>query len=71
MQFHPEVDGSALEHWYAEWGDVLEPAGVTEADIREQDARHLPDQAALATAIFGAFARVVHQHGIVEPGAGS
>ena len=32
---------------------------AAEPDIREQDARHLPDQAALAAAIFGAFVRVV------------
>ena len=59
VQFHPEVDAAALDGWYAEWGDVLAPAGVTEADARAADARHLPDQAALSTAIFGAFARVV------------
>jgi GMP synthase (glutamine-hydrolysing) len=57
IQFHPEVDGAALDGWYAEWGDVLEPAGVTEADARAADARHLPGQAALAEAIFGEFAR--------------
>ena len=57
IQFHPEVDGAALDGWYAEWGDVLEPAGVTEADARAADARHLPGQAALAEAIFGDFAR--------------
>ena len=32
---------------------------MTEAGAREADARHLPGQAALSTAIFGAFARVV------------
>ena len=57
IQFHPEVDGAALDGWYAEWGDVLEPAGVTEADARAADARHLPGQPALAEAIFGDFAR--------------
>ena len=57
IQFHPEVDGAALDGWYAEWGDVLEPAGVSEADARAADARHLPGQAALAEAIFGDFAR--------------
>ena len=57
IQFHPEVDAAALDGWYAEWGDVLEPAGVTEADARAADARHLPGQAALAGAIFGDFAR--------------
>ena len=61
VQFHPEVDHDALDGWYREWSDVLEPAGVTEADIRAQDARHLPGQAALATAIFGAFADVVRR----------
>jgi hypothetical protein len=71
VQFHPEVDQDALDGWYREWSGVLAPAGVAEADIRAQDARHLPGQAALAAAIFGAFARVVHQRGIVEPGAGS
>jgi GMP synthase (glutamine-hydrolysing) len=57
VQFHPEVDAAALERWYADWGDVLEPAGVTEAAARAADARHLADQPALAEAIFGAFAR--------------
>ena len=59
IQFHPEVDAAALDGWYAEWGEVLEPAGVTEADARAADARHLPGQAALADAIFGEFARTV------------
>ncbi len=57
VQFHPEVDAQALDGWYAAWGDVLEPAGVTEADARAEDARHLPGQAALSEAIFGEFAR--------------
>jgi GMP synthase (glutamine-hydrolysing) len=57
VQFHPEVDAAALEGWYAAWGDVLEPAGVTEAAARAADARHLPGQAALAEAIFGELAR--------------
>jgi GMP synthase (glutamine-hydrolysing) len=59
VQFHPEVDVAALDGWYADWGDVLAPAGVAEADARAADARHLPDQAALSAAIFGAFARLV------------
>jgi GMP synthase (glutamine-hydrolysing) len=57
VQFHPEVDAEALDGWYAAWGDVLEPAGVTEAAARAADARHLPGQAALSQAIFGGFAR--------------
>jgi GMP synthase (glutamine-hydrolysing) len=59
VQFHPEIDAAALDGWYAEWGDLLEPAGVTAAGARGADARHLPGQAALSTAIFGAFARFV------------
>ncbi len=50
---------AALDGWYAAWGSVLAPAGVTEAGARAADARHLPGQAALSTAIFGAFARLV------------
>jgi GMP synthase (glutamine-hydrolysing) len=57
VQFHPEIDPPALDGWYAAWGDVLEPAGVTEAEARAADARHLPGQAALSEAIFGGFAR--------------
>ena len=64
VQFHPEVDQAAVDGWYAGWPELLEPAGVTEAGAREADARHLPGQAALSTAIFGAFtawcARTVH-----------
>jgi GMP synthase (glutamine-hydrolysing) len=59
VQFHPEIDSQALDGWYAAWGDVLEPAGVSEADARAADARHLPGQAALSEAIFGAFASTV------------
>jgi GMP synthase (glutamine-hydrolysing) len=59
IQFHPEVDAQALDGWYAAWGDVLAPAGVTESGARGADARHLPAQAALSTAIFGAFTRLV------------
>jgi GMP synthase (glutamine-hydrolysing) len=59
VQFHPEVDQAALDGWYAGWPELLEPAGVTEAGARAADARHLPGQAALSTAIFGAFARLV------------
>ncbi|MDA0162756.1 type 1 glutamine amidotransferase [Solirubrobacter ginsenosidimutans] len=59
VQFHPEIDEVSLDGWYAEWGELLEPAGKTVAGAREADARHLPGQAALSTAIFGAFARLV------------
>jgi GMP synthase (glutamine-hydrolysing) len=66
VQFHPEVDARALDGWYAAWGNVLAPAGVTEAEARAADARHLPGQAALSAAIFGDFIRLVES--IVETG---
>jgi GMP synthase (glutamine-hydrolysing) len=59
VQFHPEVDDAALDGWYAEWGDLLTPAGVTEATVRAADARHLPRQADLAEQIFGGWARTL------------
>ena len=55
VQFHPEVDDAALESWFAGWPELLDAAGVTQQDARAADARHLPNQAALAQAIFGAF----------------
>jgi GMP synthase (glutamine-hydrolysing) len=55
VQFHPEVDEAALNSWYAGWPELLAPAGVTEESARALDALHLPHQAALAAAIFGAF----------------
>ena len=43
VQFHPEVDAAALDGWYRGVGRTsLDPAGVTEADARAGDARHLP-----------------------------
>ena len=62
VQFHPEVDQPALDGWYAGWPDSVTAAGTTEEDARAADARHLPDQAALSTAIFGAFARLVREN---------
>jgi GMP synthase-like glutamine amidotransferase len=58
VQFHPELDEPALEHWYAEWHDALGEAGVAEQDARAADRAHMPGQAALSAAIFGGFARV-------------
>ncbi len=59
VQFHPELDEDALEHWYAEWGYALGEAGVTEAAARAADREHMPGQRALSEAIFGGFGRVV------------
>jgi GMP synthase (glutamine-hydrolysing) len=59
VQFHPELDEAALEHWYAEWSYALDEAGVSEARARAADRAHLPRQRALSEAIFGGFARVV------------
>jgi GMP synthase-like glutamine amidotransferase len=59
VQVHPEVAQGAVDSGYPGWPEALQPAGVTEAGARAADARHLPGQAALSTAIFGAFARLV------------
>jgi GMP synthase (glutamine-hydrolysing) len=59
VQFHPEVDADGLEGWYADGGRALADAAVTEHEARRADARHLPAQPALSTALFGSFARVV------------
>ena len=40
-------------------GPLDDPAEAGHPGAREADARHLPGQAALSTAIFGAFARLV------------
>jgi GMP synthase-like glutamine amidotransferase len=59
VQFHPEVDGRALDGWYARYGEWLREAGVSEAQARAADTRHLPGQAETAAALFGRFAQLV------------
>jgi GMP synthase-like glutamine amidotransferase len=59
VQFHPELDGPAIDDWYVDWHTALESAGVAEEDARAADRVHLPGQRALSEAIFGGFARVV------------
>ena len=59
VQFHPELDGPAIDDWYVDWHSALEAAGVSEEDARAADREHLPGQLALSQAIFGGFARVV------------
>jgi GMP synthase (glutamine-hydrolysing) len=59
VQFHPELDGPAIDDWYVDWHSALEAAGVTEAQARAADAEHLPRQGALSQAIFGGWAGVV------------
>jgi hypothetical protein len=59
VQFHPELDGPAIDDWYVDWHSALEAAGETEAQARAADAEHLPRQGALSRAIFGGWAGVV------------
>ncbi len=61
VQFHPEVDQAAVDVWYAGWPYAVTEAGTTEAAARAADATHLPRQAELSAAIFGAFRRVVSE----------
>ena len=59
LQFHPEVDSSVLERWYADYGHWLGQAGVTERAARAADAAHEGAQADIADRLFTAFARIV------------
>jgi GMP synthase (glutamine-hydrolysing) len=59
VQFHPEVHPEGLELWYRDGYMELPGAGVTEAQARAADARHLPGQPALSRALFGGFGQVV------------
>jgi hypothetical protein len=63
------VDAAALEHWYAAGGEILAPAGATEASARAADERHLPGQAALSEAIFGGFVRFARDRVAARAGA--
>jgi GMP synthase (glutamine-hydrolysing) len=59
VQFHPELDQPALEHWYENWSQAPAEAGVGEAEARAADREHMPGQAALSEAIFGGFVPAV------------
>jgi GMP synthase (glutamine-hydrolysing) len=59
VQFHPELDQPALEHWYANWSESPAEAGVNVAQARAADREHMRGQAALSEAIFGGFALAV------------
>ena len=63
LQFHPEVDSSVLEGWYADYGNWLVDAGVAERDARAADAAHERAQADIARRLFTAFAGLVMNHG--------
>lgn len=70
IQFHPEVDADVLETWYRSEAGWLEDAGVSEAEARAADARHLDAQASLGAALFGAFAAVVRERASARVRAG-
>jgi GMP synthase (glutamine-hydrolysing) len=59
LQFHPEVDPSVLERWYADYGSWLAQAGVDERDARAADVAHQRAQADIAHRLFSAFAGIV------------
>lgn len=67
LQFHPEVDGAALDGWYARYGSWLREAGIAEDTARAADAQHLRGQAEAADRLFGAFARVVGEFAQARP----
>ena len=59
LQFHPEVDGPALDGWYRGYRQWVGEAGTSETSARSADARFLTLQAVAAERLFGAFADVV------------
>lgn len=64
VQYHPELDAAMLDAWYAEYPQMLEEAGTTEAAARREDARHLPAQRLAAEHLFGAFVTVVRSRSL-------
>lgn len=64
LQFHPEVDRSALDRWYASYTSWLAEAGVSEPEARATDAANESAQADLARRLFTAFAGVVVRAGL-------
>ena len=67
IQFHPELDDAALEGWYEDWYAALAQAGVSEDAARAADREHMPGQGPLSEAIFGGFARIVHEFAVSLP----
>jgi GMP synthase (glutamine-hydrolysing) len=62
VQFHPDVDPAALDHWYAEWTSAPADAGTTLAAARAADAHHLVRHREDSEALFAAFLDVVRRH---------
>jgi GMP synthase-like glutamine amidotransferase len=57
VQYHPDVDGAALDSWYQRYADYV---GDLDVDaLKEQDRRREPDQRRASRALFRAFARFV------------
>ena len=59
LQFHPEVDGDALDRWYGSYADWLGQARIAEDDARAADAVNEQAQAEFARRLFTAFAGLV------------
>ena len=57
VQYHPDVDGGALDAWYHHFADYLD--GFDVDALKAEDRRREPDQERASRALFGAFARVV------------
>jgi GMP synthase (glutamine-hydrolysing) len=57
VQYHPDVDGAALEAWYDRYATYV---GDVDVDaLKAEDRRREPDQRRASRALFEAFARVV------------
>jgi len=61
VQYHPDVDGEALDSWYADYASYL---GDLDVDaLKGEDRRREPDQERSSRALFGAFARLIADRG--------
>jgi GMP synthase (glutamine-hydrolysing) len=61
VQFHPDVDGDALDSWYRDYADYMGDVDV--AALKAEDRRQEPHQQRVSRALFEAFARVVAEAG--------
>ena len=59
VQYHPDVDGLALDGWYADFGSWIDAIGVDLGRMRAATDERMRAQNEASAALFGAFADVV------------
>ena len=69
VQFHPEVDGGALDGWHADYGGWLGEAGVSSGTHGPPTTATSAAQPELAERLSGAFAQVARRQRRIPAGA--